>query len=465
MTATPGGHTRFRAFFFLCDHTFYTNTKPSDIIIPKLGSIAEYEKAIEDSKKKLEDIHRRQYASMLKGDGVTVDALEKQYKATEQELDGYKIGLGEVMGANVYGKRGNQLLDDDRWNTTQDAATRAPLMGVETPTPGDKPGLHIRNQSPQFEANDMPKYVVGLNGKEDSFFGYKPDDYSEKESATNNSGNEYISEDDYKKENTKLEYHLKALEEIVKGDIYSPPKNLLYPDMDDLISEEKTYSDKLKEVSDIRDQIEKLKAQRTWSEKYELVKNNKLFNTNGFVNDQHALGETTPLGSSGNAAKNCCGAIAAQNINLLFGENSNFADVYTDFNDDSKLLGGGKMGVNPLALMQYLEDKGHKVTLESANADSLKDPGKFVYAYMWHTPQEGWGAHYMAGENNGSTIVVYNPYAQKSSNNDMQSFFVSDLAMVKFKDNVDFWTTIVRFVPFYGALPQDDGIGIIMRVD
>ena len=125
---------------------------------------------------------------MLKGDGATVDALEKQYKATEQELDGYKIGLGAVMGANVYGKRGNQLLDEDRWNTTQDAATRAPLMGVETPTPGDKPGLHIRNQSPQFEMNNTPKYVAGLDDDATNYKPYKDDIFSKKSQDKGNSG-------------------------------------------------------------------------------------------------------------------------------------------------------------------------------------------------------------------------------------------------------------------------------------
>jgi hypothetical protein len=150
----------------------------------------------------------------------------------------------------------------------------------------------------------------------------------------------------------------------------------------------------------------------------------------------------------------------------LFGENSNFADVYTYFNDDSKLLDGGKLGVNPFALKQYMEDKGHQVTIERANADSLKEPGKFIYVYMWYTQKDGWGAHYMAGENNGSSIIVFNPYRTEANASDTQQFFLSDLDMVTFKDNVEPLTTIKKWIPFYDEmLPQDDGIGFVMRVD
>ena len=75
-----------------------------------------------------------------------MDALEKQYQATEKEISDLKHELGEVMGANVHGKQGNQLLDDARWNVAQDDKMRAPQIG-----------------KPQFSASDVPMHVTGLN--------------------------------------------------------------------------------------------------------------------------------------------------------------------------------------------------------------------------------------------------------------------------------------------------------------
>ena len=98
---------------------------------------------------------------MLKNDVAGMAALDKPIKQAEQTVDAMKIQLGAVMGANVYGKRGNQLLEDDRWNTTQEG-------------------------KPQFEANDVPKHVVGLDdedslteGKRNYAYGSGPDDYAD----------------------------------------------------------------------------------------------------------------------------------------------------------------------------------------------------------------------------------------------------------------------------------------------
>ena len=52
----------------------------------------------------LKAIHKQQFASMLKNDGATVDALEKQYKSTEKAIADLKLELGEVMGANAGGQ-------------------------------------------------------------------------------------------------------------------------------------------------------------------------------------------------------------------------------------------------------------------------------------------------------------------------------------------------------------------------
>jgi len=79
---------------------------------------------------------------MLKGDGAAVDAMENEYQATQNIINGLKIGLGVTMGANIHGKAGNQL--------TQQNDGRAPQVG-----------------KPQFAKNDTPMHVTELSDKED----------------------------------------------------------------------------------------------------------------------------------------------------------------------------------------------------------------------------------------------------------------------------------------------------------
>ncbi len=99
---------------------------------------------------------------MLKNDGATVNALEKQYKATEKDIADLKHELGEVMGANVHGKQGNQLLDDERWNGyAPEEDNRAPNMGDISPAGNAvKPGLSTANGEPLFGANVTAAHVA-----------------------------------------------------------------------------------------------------------------------------------------------------------------------------------------------------------------------------------------------------------------------------------------------------------------
>jgi hypothetical protein len=46
---------------------------------------------------------------MLKNDVPGMNALEKQYKDTERYIGSLRAELGEVMGAGIHGKKGNQL--------------------------------------------------------------------------------------------------------------------------------------------------------------------------------------------------------------------------------------------------------------------------------------------------------------------------------------------------------------------
>jgi hypothetical protein len=93
---------------------------------------------------------------MLQNDVSGMAALDEPIKASEKDLDGLKIGMGEVMGAGIHGKSGNQLLGGT------DDTLRSPGHG-----------------RPQFAASDMAAHVTGLDDKADSFFGHKPEDYKE----------------------------------------------------------------------------------------------------------------------------------------------------------------------------------------------------------------------------------------------------------------------------------------------
>jgi len=93
----------------LYDNMFYTNAPKSGIIVPMFISITAYDKAIEEGKKKLADLTHQQFQGMLKSDVPAMNALEKQYKDTERYINSLKAELGEVMGAGIHGKKGNQL--------------------------------------------------------------------------------------------------------------------------------------------------------------------------------------------------------------------------------------------------------------------------------------------------------------------------------------------------------------------
>ena len=121
---------------------FYTKAPNSSIIIPRFDSIAAFDSAIKAGQKNLDALHHQQYLLMLKNDVKGMAALDAPIKDAEKDLDGLKIGLGVTMGANIHGKAGNQL--------TQQNDGRAPQIG-----------------KPQFMKNDTPMHVAELSDKED----------------------------------------------------------------------------------------------------------------------------------------------------------------------------------------------------------------------------------------------------------------------------------------------------------
>jgi hypothetical protein len=105
---------------------------------------------------------------MLQNDIPGMAALDKPIKEAEQDIDGLKTGLGEVMGANVHGASGNQLTGSGWFGRvmglgeTDEEELRAPNMGG-MPAIGAKPGLHIGNSKPLFAANETQAHMTGMD--------------------------------------------------------------------------------------------------------------------------------------------------------------------------------------------------------------------------------------------------------------------------------------------------------------
>ena len=134
----------------------------------------------------MDALHHQQFQLMLKNDVAGMAALDDPIKRAETDISDLKHELGEVMGANVHGKRGNQLLDDEKWGgyAPEEDEQRGPNKGNALPTGNAaKPGLQFTSSKPQFAANDTPVHVTGLDDGADSFFGYKPEDYEEPSDA------------------------------------------------------------------------------------------------------------------------------------------------------------------------------------------------------------------------------------------------------------------------------------------
>ena len=245
----------------------YSKNKPDNgIMEPRFNSVAAYNDEIKKQQEHLKTIHKNQFASMLKNDGSAVDALEKQYKATEKSIADLKDELGEVMGANVRGKRGNQLLDDERWGSyvPEEGEKHSPNKGNMPPIGNaGKPRLDMSSGKPQFAAKDTAAHVTGLDDGADSFFGYKPEDYEDE--TDGDTTYDYISEKDFNTQLTDMKKQLGMRETLARGYNDQMSASSLYDPK--YGSYQHGYSRNLNEASKLRDQIEALNEQREWSEK------------------------------------------------------------------------------------------------------------------------------------------------------------------------------------------------------
>ncbi len=273
-------------------NTFYTSAPDSGIMSPKPESIAGYQSAIEKQRKTLKALHKQQYNLMLQNDVAGMNALDVPIRTTETYLNALKERMGGVMGANIHGKPGNQLLDND---DEQHAPYGAPVNDWRS-----------GNGRPQFAANDTPAHVTGLDGteakgvtysgggyadffkeqrEEDAQLPYKKDPFQGRHAyddkgfagggfggggaggswGDEDTGYDYISEKDYDAQMKDLESQLEIREKLTEGystqlgaSAYSDPNYKLYQD---------GYSRNLDEAVTLREQIKELNDQREWSQK------------------------------------------------------------------------------------------------------------------------------------------------------------------------------------------------------
>ena len=103
--------------------------------------------------------------------------------------------------------------------------------------------------------------------------------------------------------------------------------------------------------------------------------------------------------------------VSVQNALVLLGDNPNFVDVYTYFNDDSKLnlggLFGGKLGTRPGAVMEYLEDNGHDATMLDFRTEVFERPGTYIMVYGWQNGSNI-SAHFQTAQSDGKIVNTYN---------------------------------------------------------
>ena len=78
-----------------------------------LESIDVNNKEIDNKEKALAALNKRQFELMLNNDAAGMDALDKDIAEAEKRRDMLKTQLGQVMGADIRGQRGNQLTQTD----------------------------------------------------------------------------------------------------------------------------------------------------------------------------------------------------------------------------------------------------------------------------------------------------------------------------------------------------------------
>ena len=105
----------FQAFFF-SNPIIYS--AQNSIIPPRLERIDAYNKEIDSKEKALAALNKRQFELMLAQDTVGMSALDKDIEKAEKHRDMLKSQLGQVMGANIRGQRGNQLMQGDSGSYT-----------------------------------------------------------------------------------------------------------------------------------------------------------------------------------------------------------------------------------------------------------------------------------------------------------------------------------------------------------
>lgn len=259
-------------------NTFYTNTPNSGTIIPRFNNISEYNKAIEEGNKTLDDLAHRQFQAMLKNDVPAMNALEKQYKDTERYIGSLKAELGEVMGAGIHGPKGNQLTGSGWFGRMMDELSAdggkvhvtqlgysdgPPPMPQRPPVPEGHPDRETfeKDLKEVLAPEGMDKKGVASSGGGYADFFREQREGDASEDTRKDTGYEYISKQDFDSRLALLETRLGW--NSVWLDEADAKLAVNYSDE----SAQRVYNHCLENTIELKKQIDELKEQRVWSEK------------------------------------------------------------------------------------------------------------------------------------------------------------------------------------------------------
>lgn len=110
--------------------------------------------------------------------------------------------------------------------------------------------------------------------------------------------------------------------------------------------------------------------------------------------------EIGSYGPEGSIRQNGCGAIAIHNVNILMGGTSDFYQIVSDIcaSYQKSTILNGKLGTDPLYIVDYFTSKGDTVTLYDIRRDAVPTThDAYIALFLYHDKGDGFGAHYTAG--------------------------------------------------------------------
>ena len=150
----------------------------------------------------------------------------------------------------------------------------------------------------------------------------------------------------------------------------------------------------------------------------------------GYIDDQNAAAVADIPVGWGSVGWSGCGAVATYNALLTLNDKVSLEEVIDYYENHDYLLFNGLMGMPPIAIKNYFEDRGYKViTVEfsAENAELVRCLSKSADAsIMWYAYRTSSipyvGAHFIEYHKSGEAFVGHNTSAGVSTFNDPYSY-------------------------------------------